>query len=259
MLLARREIKKMPRFKQNLGWFEKRDLKKKGILDGTEGNFEGSDVFVEGMAKTIYNSSVVMEEMAKFCTVRSQLYSGSYFDQSKSTFRELIHNLERQNNELEMNLGFMSDVDTKNYRTAQSELLDENLDENRRKLHELTINNLESKVYNETKARYGSLIINLEEEVRLLEAFYEKVNNYFNRTQERISYYWNFAKQKMETLPVIPPTEWELLALKRETRYGEMEGMLEQKRADIQWYQARKDTLVPEGIIQRFLTNEGVS
>lgn len=247
----------MPRFKQNLNWFEKRSLKKKGKQDGEEGNFEGSDILVEGLAKTIFNSSVVMEEMAKFVTIRSRIYSGSRFDHTKSTFRELINNLERQNNESEMALGYMNDVDTKNYRTAKSELQDPNLDENRKKLHELTINNLESKVYNETQGRYSSIIINLEEEVRLLEAFYDLISNYFNRYQERISIYWNHAKQYMDTLPVVPPTEWELLALKRETRYGEMEGMLEQKRADIKRYQARKDRLVPEGIIERFLNNEG--
>lgn len=258
MLSTRREIRRMPRFKANLGWFEKLDLKKKGLQDGEMKKFEGSDIVVEGIAKTIYNSSIVMEEMAKFLTLRSRLYSGSPFGRTSSTFRELIHDLERKNNQLEMDLGLMNDVDTKNYRTATSELSDPNLDENRKKLHLLTINNLESKVYNETKAKYGALIINLEEEVRLLEAFYEKVNHYFNRHQERIAYYWNYAKKQMDTLPVVPPTEWELLALKRETRYGEMEGMLEQKRVEIQWYQVRKDSLVPEGIIQRFLTNEGV-
>ena len=256
--MAQRGLKKMPRFKQNLGFFEKRELKKKGKRDGEEGNFEGSDIVVDGIAKTIYNSSLVMEEMAKFVTVRSRIYSRSYFDHTKTTFRELINDLDRKNNELEMALGNMSDVDTKNYRMAKSELQNPGLSPDRKKLHELTINNLESKVYNETKSRYSAMIINLEEQVRLIEAFYESVSNYFNRHQERISYYWNHAKQYMDTLPVVPPTEWEILALKKESRFGEMEGMLDSRRSEVQWYQARKDNLMPEGIIERFLQKGGL-
>jgi len=243
----------MPKFKQNLSIFEKWDLRKKGKRDGKKANFEGANIIVEGTPKTIYNSGVIMEEMAKFITVRSQIYNSSRFDQTKNTFCELISDLKRRNSELEMSLGHMFDVETKNYRTAKSELRNGHLDQDRKHLHELTISNLESKIYNETKNHYWSIIINLEEEVRLLEAFNSVVSNHFNRYQERISYYWSHATQCMDALPVVPPNEWELLTLKRETRFGEMEGFLEQRRAEIAQYQAKKDQLIPEGVVDRFL------
>ena len=246
----------MPRFKQNLSIFEKWDLMKKGKRDGKKERFEGADIIVDGVSKTIYNSGVIMEELAKFVTIRNLIYNSSRFDQTKYTFCELINDLKRRNSELEMSLGHMFDVDTKNYRTAISELRNTQLDQDRKSLHELTISNLESKIYNETKSHYWSIIINLEEEVRLLEAFYSNVSNHFNRHQERISYYWNHAAQCMDALPVVPPSEWDLLALKRETRFGEMEGVLEQKRSEITWYQEKKEQLIPEGIIDRFLSGD---
>ena len=244
----------MPKYKQNLSIFEKRDLRKKGKRDGKTKKFDGIDILVDGMPKTIYYSAVVMEEMAKFITVRSRIHNGSRFDQTKNTFCELINDLKRRNSELEMSLGHMFDVETKNYRTAKSELQNAHLDEDRRNLHELTISNLESKIYNETKNHYWSIIINLEEEIRLLEAFHSAVSNHFNRYQERISYYWSHAARRMATLPVVGPSEWELLALKRETRFGEVEGTLEQRRAEIMQYQAKKDQLIPEGIVDYFLS-----
>jgi len=259
MLLSRREVKKMPRLKQNLSIFEKWDLKKKGKRDGEEEKFEVTDIVVDGRAKTIYNSAVIMEEMGKFITVRNQIYSGFRFDQTKKSFCELINDLKKRNSELELSLGYMGDIDTKNYRTARSELKSTHLDQDRKKLHELTINHLESRVYNEAKTYYGSILSNLEEEARLLEAVYYVVSNHFNRYQERISYYWNHGSEHMETLPVIPPSEWELLALKKESRFGEMEGLLAQRHSEIGWYQAKKDHLIPEGIIEIFLNNEQVN
>lgn len=232
---------------------EKLKLKNQGKTDGKKGNFEGVDIIVDGVVKNIYTSAVVMDEMAKFITVRSLIYNGSHFDQTKYTFCELISDLKRRNSELEMSLGSMFDLDTKNYRTAKLELRNDQLDQDRKKFHELTISNLESKIYNETKNHYWSIIINLEEEVRLLEVFYSAVSNHFNRYQERISYYWNYATQHISALPAVAPSEWELLALKREARYGEMEGVLDQKRSIIAQYQAKKDQLTPEGIIDRFL------
>ena len=248
----------MPKFKQNLSVFEKWSLKKKGKKDGKADKFEGIDIKVDGISKNIYTSAVVMEEMAKFITDRSRIYNGSRFDQTKNTFCELISDLKRRNSELEMSLGYMTDVDTKNYRTAKSELTNDHLDQDRKKLHELTINNLESRIYNETRNHYWSILINLEEEVRLLEAFYSTVSNHLNRYQERISYYWNHAAQHMDTLPVVPPNELELLALKRESRFGEVEGILRKRRSEIEWYQTKKDQLIPEGIIDRFLNSDQV-
>ena len=256
LLLARRKVKKMPRLKQNLGIFEKWDLRKKGRRDGKEGKFEGTLIVVDGIEKTVYYSIVVMEEMTKFISIRSQIYSSCQFDHTKATLRELINDLKRRNNELEMGLGHMLDVDTKNYRTAKNELNKGQLDQDRKNLHELTINHLEAKVYNETKRHYSAMIINLEEEVRLLEAFYAVVSNHFNRYQERILYYWNHGAKQLETLPAVAPSEWELLALKRDSRFGEMEGLLKQRRSEIEWYQTKKDQLIPEGIVERFLTNE---
>ena len=255
LLRSRRGLKKMPRVRQNLSFFEKLDLKKKGKRDGKNERFEEVDIIVDGVSKTIHNSGVIMEEMAKFVTIRCLIYSGSRFGQTKYTFCELINDLKRRNNELEMSLGHMFDVDTKNYRTATSELRNAQLDQDRKDFHELTISNLESKMYNETKNHYWSIIINLEEEVRLLETFHSIISNHLNRHQERISYYWNHATQHMGALSVVPPSEWDLLALKRETRFGEMEGVLEQRHSEIARYQAKKEKLIPEGIIDRFLTS----
>ena len=243
----------MPRFKHSLSIFEKVDLRKKGKRDGKNARFEGTDIVVNGVSKAIYNSGVIMEELAKFIMVRGRIYNGSRFDQTKYSFCELVNDLKRRNSELEMSLGQMFDVDTKNYRTAINELKNPQLAQDRRDFHELTISNLETKVYNETKSHYWSIIINLEEEVRLLEAFYSIVSNHFNYYQERIAYYWNHATQHLASLPVVPPSEWDLLALKNETRFGEMEGILEQRRSEIAWYQAKKDALMPEGIIDSFL------
>ena len=245
----------MPRVKHNLSIFEKWDLKKKGKRDGKKERFECVDIIVDGLSKTIYNSGVIMEEMSKFVAIRCFIYNGSRFGQTKYTFCELINDLKRRNNELEMSLGHMFDVDTKNYRTAINELKTTQLDQDRKDFHELTISNLESKMYNETKNHYWSIIINLEEEVRLIETFYSIISNHFNRHYERISYYWNHATQHMDALPVVPPSEWDLLALKRETLFGEMEGVLEQRRSEIARYQAKKEQLIPEGIIDRFLTS----
>jgi len=253
------EIKKMPRFKENLGFFEKWNLRKKGRLDGEGGKFEAVEMTVDGKVRTIYYSVLMMEEMAKFIILRNRIYSDFLICHRKSTFRELINDLQRRNEALEMSLGNMVDVDTKNYRTAKSELSDPELDQDRKKLHELTINHLESKVYNETKRHYGSMIINLEEEVRLLEVFYELVSNYFNRHQERIAYYWTYGSQHMKTLPAVPPSEWELFALKKESPFGETKELLDQKRSEIKWYQEKKEQLVPEGVIEYFITNKSFS
>ena len=245
----------MPRLKQNLSIFEKWELKKKGKRDGQAGKFEVTEVVVDGKDKTIYHSAVVMEELAKFIRVRNQIYSSFQFDHKSNTFRELINQIQRENSELEMSLGYMINVDTKNYRTASRELQNAQLDEDRKKLHDLTINNLESRVYTETLSHYGKMILNLEEEVRLLEAVYTVVSDHFNRYLARISYYWHHGSLYMEELPAVSPSEWELLALRRETRFGEMDQLLTQRRSEIKWYQAKKDQLVPEGIIEYFLTN----
>ena len=244
------------------------ELRKKGRLDGLEKNFEGADVVVNGLKKTIYISPLIMEEMSRFVKIRSQIYgdSSSTFSgeihhpnesiSKKNNFREIVNQLERESDYIETSIGKVNSVKIKNYRNAKHALAKEQLNEAKLLLHEGEINTIESDVYTEIREGYGQIINNLREEIRLITDANDLVLRYFNYQLERIACYWGAAKENFNELTVMPPSDAELLALKQLELYGDMEKKIEQKRLEIQKYELKREELRPRGIIEKLFGEE---
>jgi len=245
-------------------------LREKGRNDGANENFEGTDILVNGVKKTIYNSSLIMEELAGFINTRSKIYGNSIFKFTgeiyrestnlpiEGTYRELVNKLERERNRLEVSIGKMDAVQTNNYRNAKEALTLLELEESQKLMHEQEIKSRENQVYRETRENYGAIINNLKEEILLIETANELIFSYFNETQERISCYWNAAKEEFSKLSVRPPSDAELLALKNETLYGEMNTIISQRTNEVKKYQGKRERLSPEGIIEKIFLGEDI-
>jgi hypothetical protein len=169
------------------------------------------------------------------------------------TFRVLINRLDLRNNELDNEVGRMNEVDIANYTKAKSRLEAEDVPTEDKERYEAVINSIEARVYNDTIEKYGVIILNLEEELRLMKLAESFVSQAFQRTQMRINYYWKCARSVYSSLPMEPPTSEELLALKSEKLWGEYDGAWAKRQGKVVEYRDMKENLKPKGIVDNFI------
>jgi len=236
-------------------------IKQKGYKDGELKSFEGSDILVEGVNKTIYNSAQIIEEMTRFISTRSKIFSESLFDFSidldessystKDTFNGILNNLERDRNKVEMTVGKMDKVQANNYRYARHAIENEDISTDKRFIHEQIVKAKDTQVYRETREKYGQIINYLREEIRQLEAVKKLIKSDFEYHLERISIYWNSAKENYQSLPVAPPTKEELLIMMAESLYGEIEELVAKKQLELRDVLLKRERLRPENLIHK--------
>ena len=239
------------------------DLVSKGKKDGMERNFTSSDIYIGDEKKTIYNSSVIMEELSSFIKNRSRIYGNNESQivgevrhdrdniKVKTNFRKLLNEHESIRDTYESNLGYVDSVKAKNYTYSKMLIDSGELDAKKKSLHVSSINSFETDIYNECRDKIGKIINSLKEEIRIQKDANDLVSRFFNYTQERITTYWNSARESFNDLEVIPPTANELLALKNETLFGEFNDKIETMKTKIEhWEKVRMD-LKPQGIIEK--------